>query len=213
MARIAARDGVAVIVATPHWNAASNSLSFEEIAERVRLLQDRLDSESIPVAVRPGAEVALVPELVDAAENGRLPRLGGSQFVLVEAPPYTTWEMMRHILFELQLRGVQVVLAHPERAGPVLEDYSRAEELRAGGVRLQVVAADLVRRWSNSVGRLARRLIRDGLADLLASDAHDARRQVPRLQHVRRMVDRLGGRGTFERLTRDAPAAILGMQA
>ena len=218
MARMAAADGVKVIVATPHWDAVSRPLDMDFLAERVAELQARIEAEGIELRIEPGAEVMLSPDLVERAEAGDLPRLAGSEYVLVEAPAYVTWDVMRRTLFELQLRGVRLVLAHPERAGPVLEDYSRAAELSSGGIKLQVTATDLARPWtslgwSNSVIRVARALIRDGLADLLASDAHGVKGAPPGLTRVRRLVERLGGRGTFERLTVSGPMAILNSRA
>ncbi len=209
MARIAAADGVRVIVATPHWNAVNAPFSPQMVVDEAAALQERLDEEGIPVRIEPGAEIALTGELLEAVDKADLPRLAGTKWVLVEALPYLPWDVMRRLLFELQLRGLRIVLAHPERAEPILENPDRAAELSSSGVKLQVVASDLERRWGNSVVRVARRLIKDGLADLLASDAHDAKLAAPRLSRVKRMVDKLGGPGTFERLTEQGPAAIL----
>ena len=209
MARIAAADGIKVIVATPHWNVLAAPPDPADIRQRVQELQERLDAEGIGVRILPGAEIALIPDLVEAADELELPRLGDSEFILVEALPYLTWEAMRHLIFELQIRGHHIVLAHPERATPILEDYSRVEHLHSAGVRLQVVATAFARRWGNSVARVARRLVKERLADLLASDAHNAQQQPPKLTSAQRLVERLGGRDMFQALTQKGPAEIL----
>lgn len=211
MARIAATDGTRLIVATPHWQSGYAAPTGDFLEERTQELRAAVREAGVGVRIEPGAEVAITPALIEAADSGRLPTLAGGRCVLVEALPYADWDLVRHVLFELQIRSVGLVLAHPERTAAIHERYERAAELRAAGVKLQVVASSLAGQSSVAVRRVARRLVRDGLVDLLGSDAHDAGLVSPRLSRVRRVVERLGGAGTFERLTVVAPARIVGL--
>ena len=78
-------------------------------------------------------------------------------------------------IFELQGRGYEVIIAHPERYRAIQEDIELAERLVRMGCRLQA-SADFV-----SGGRFgrekkpARRLLDAGLYDYIASDAHTLR--------------------------------------
>lgn len=209
MARVAEAEGVRAIIATPHWAATQNAPGWETLTQRTSVLQAAVDEAGLNLRLYPGAELALTTTLLDAAATGPLPCLAGTRYILVEVPAYADWEMARRIIFELQLRGYRIVLAHPERISALVEVPERARELTAGGVVLQVTTPGLLSRFSRDATRLARWLVAQGLADLLATDAHSPRTDPPRLSKARKLVTRLAGPKAFERLTSATPAEIL----
>lgn len=213
MARVAAADGIKVIVATPHWNPGENAPAPALIEERVAELQAAVARLGVDLRIEPGAEAALTPDLAHAVARGQVPALAGSRYLLVEILPYTGWDLVRRVLFELQLHGVGIVLAHPERAACIHERYDRVRELKAGGILMQVVASGLSGAVGPSARRVARRLLRDGLVDILATDAHGPRDLAPRLTPLERAVERLAGRGAFHELTVRRPSDLLDSRA
>lgn len=208
MARIASADGVGTVVATPHWPVSGTRHTPEQIAERVATLQAAVDAAGIKLRILPGAELALTPAVLQVAE-GELPTLAGTRYVLAEILPYSEWTLCKQMIFELQLRGYRVVLAHAERATPLVERPERAEELASGGALLQVTVGGLTGQISQSAKKLGRRLVKAGLAKMLATDAHDARKSPPKLTPARKLVTKLGGKDAFEALTVKGPGEIL----
>ena len=83
------------------------------------------------------------------------------------------------MLFQLSAHDYRVLLAHPERNQTFQRDHRRLAALVERGTLLQVTASALAstRRGSRS-RRLAHDLVREGLAHVIASDAHGA--HVPR---------------------------------
>ena len=80
------------------------------------------------------------------------------------------WE---RVFYTLQSTyGLDIVLAHPERYSSVLEDFDLAYRMHDAGVRMQVSAGDVLGSRFNKAVRTARRLVSEGLADALVSDAH-----------------------------------------
>jgi protein-tyrosine phosphatase len=209
MAQMAAADGIGTIIATPHWPTSGVRLSPEQIAARVATLQQAVDEAGIKLRLMPGAELALTPAVLQA-EEGTLPTLAGSRYVLAEVLPYSDWTLCKGLIFELQVRGYKVVLAHAERATPLVEEPERAEQLVAGGTLLQVTVGGLLGQISMSAKGLARRLVKAGLVAMVATDAHDLRKSPPKLTPARKIVTKLGGQGAFERLTVNGPREILG---
>ena len=74
---------------------------------------------------------------------------------------------------ELRERGFGVVIAHPERSAGVLDHDAAAlrRELAAGSV-LQVNAFSLTGQHGIAAQAAGLRLVREGLAGVVASDAH-----------------------------------------
>ncbi len=211
MARIAAADGVRVIVATPHWRAGPEAPNGYATVEWAARLQQHLTREGIDITILPGAEVMLDAEAAEAARQGLLPTLACTDAVLIEPAPYTDWRTFRGLIFELQRAGYRPVLAHAERLADFGWGIDRCGELHAASVVLQVTALGLRGLSGPRVRAMARLLIKRRLASLLASDAHDAGQRAPRLSALARTVDRLGGRGMFRALTAEIPRRLLGL--
>ena len=205
IARAAAAAGIRTLVATPHV-AAQYPNDAETIARLVVEVSERLERERIPVAVLPGAEIAIthLPEL-DPAQLSLL-GLGGGPWLLVEPPFSPVAPGLRASLLDLRRRGHRLVLAHPERCGALQRDHDVLRSLADAGVLMSITAGSLVGRFGGEVRRHALALAREGLIHNVTSDAHDTRRRAPGL------ADELeqAGLGPLRQWLTDAvPAAIL----
>ena len=163
-----AREGVEVVVCTPHLMASRAHAAPDQEHQRVFDALAPLVPASI--ALTRGWEIMLDVPGVDL----RAPHLalGGSSAVLVEFPHGSLPVNSAAELFRLSMSGVVPVLAHPERyAGCSL---AQVREWRGAGAAMQVDATMLM--GDGTRARLARQLLAAGLVDMLASDNHgDAR--------------------------------------
>jgi protein-tyrosine phosphatase len=205
IARAAVEDGISVIAATPHvrddWPTAA-----EVMESRVAELAAELELAGIPLEVRRGGEIAIEWLNRLPAEELRRFGLGGSRYLLVETP-YHGWPFgIGHVFFELQEKGFVPVLAHPERNPDVRAHPERLEQLVEAGVLVQVTAASIDGRIGSRTQACGLWLIRNGLAHLLASDAHHASVRAVGMAAAAQVV---GGGSLAQWLTRDVPAAIL----
>ncbi len=210
MARLAVEDGITSVVCTPHM-AVEHPFPPGFIGERVAQLAQALQEAGIPLQVLPGAEIVLSAELPRYASMGKLPTLGeGSRHLLIELPFVGTPVFAEQVFFELQLAGYTPVIAHPERSNLGLQQPKVLEQLAERGILLQVNVTSLLGREGPHVRRLALKLIRQGTATLIASDAHNAHDRVPVLSSCRRLINRLRKPGLFEALTCDNPGRVIG---
>jgi protein-tyrosine phosphatase len=205
IARAALEDGITVIAGTPHvrddWPTEAESME-RAVAE----LRAELEASKVHLDVRPGGEVALDWTVKLSVDELRRFGLGGSRYLLVETP-YHGWPLqLPGVLLSLRDQGLVPVLAHPERNVEVQTRPERLGPLVEGGVLVQITAASV----DGRIGRRARdcglRLVRAGLAHLLASDAHHASVRAVGLTAA---VDAVGGGALGEWLTSGVPAAIL----
>ncbi len=94
--------------------------------------------------------------------------LAGSRYYLVEFPRSVVGEFAAHALHDIARAGVVPVLAHPERYDACTPAAVRA--WREAGARMQVDARALGRPTTRGVR--ARRMIAEGVADVIAADNH-----------------------------------------
>jgi protein-tyrosine phosphatase len=198
--RAAVADGITGLAATPHVRA-DYPTSAAAMGAALAELREAVAREGIPLELHAGGEVAL--ERL-GADDLRGFALAGSRYLLVEVP-YAGWPLdLAAKLFELQVRGLVPVLAHPERNAEATPD--RLEPLLAAGALAQVTAASLDGRLGRTVQRAGLELVRRGLAHLIASDAH-----APALRGIG-MSDAaaaVGDEALARWLTLDVPAAIV----
>lgn len=209
LTRVAASTGTHTLVATPHidntWGVDPAS-----VPGHVAALNDVLRARRVGVELVQGGEVTVERALTldDDALAGV--RLGGGPWLLVESPlgPSPGLERM---LFELQVRGVRMVLAHVERSPAFQRDPDALRALVEGGALSQITASSLEGRFGRTARRAALDFVRQGLVHDVASDAHDASHRPPGLRAALEGADGdVPGLATqIAWLTEEVPAAIL----
>jgi protein-tyrosine phosphatase len=207
IARAAFAGGITVIAGTPHvrddWPTDAGVME-QKVAE----LRAELEQAGIPLDVRPGGEIALDWLARLPLDELRRFGLGGNpRYLLVETPYYGWPRDLAERLFALRGAGITPVLAHPERNREVQAHPERLVPIVQSGVLVQVTAASVDGRIGRRVRYCGLTLIAQGLAHMLASDAHHA---TVRAVGMAGAVEAVGNEALAAWLTRDVPAAILG---
>lgn len=210
MGRVAADAGLRTIVATPHIRE-DYPFDLDEIPRRVREVEDAFAAAGVAVAVRAGGEVSLATASELSDDELRRVALGGGPYLLVESPYTTATDMLENEIFNLQLRGFRVVLAHPERSPSFLADIERLAAVVERGALCSVTAASMAGRFGRTVQRFTREMFRAGLVHDVASDAHDPERRPPILTAGFEVLDAdlrgLAAQASW--YTEDVPGAVL----
>ena len=117
MCRIAERDGIQVIVATPHSMNGVHNVGKQSIVSGVDTLNQVLQSEGMSLSVVPGAEIHVNTALPFMYESDELVTINSTEYVLVEFPMQGIPYGFEEVYFQLRLRGARLVIAH-SRAVP-----------------------------------------------------------------------------------------------
>lgn len=178
LARAAVAAGTTTLVATSHVNDFSN-LRAERMAAGLEELRAELRRHEIPLDVRPGGEIGLerVPALDD--DELRAFALGGGPYLLLECPLFGDAGALEPTVQDLQRRGHDILLAHPERCPALQHAPERLRELVKGGALVQLTAGALTGDFGEPPRRMAADLLRAGQAHVVASDAHDVNLRPP----------------------------------
>ena len=185
--RDAARQGTAVLFATPHvW---PHFLLDDERERAVREAFGRL----VPVAgldLRLGWELSPSPALL--REDPRRYELEGTGCVLMEMPFSGPADGLFALAEHAERAGLRPVVAHPERTEAVQAEPRLVDELAARGWLVQVNATSVTGYHGPIAELLAWDLLERGLVSLVASDGHRAARPA-RLDGAYRLArERLG---------------------
>ena len=166
----AARHGTRVLYATPHvWPSLPLTRPREE-AVRVAY------AEMAPAVAEHGLDLQLGWELTPTEalleEDPARYRLGGLPAVLMEVPFHGSLALAERLGEHVAASGLNPIVAHPERAEHVREGLEAVAAFRERGWLIQVNATSLLGAHGLEQEEAAWRLLRGGLADLVASDGH-----------------------------------------
>ena len=200
MARLAAADGIARLLATPHALRLDGGIDAAEVQGRVRTLQVAVAAAGLPLTVGYGAEMPLIAALPRQIDAGSYLSLNGSRYLLIEPPYYGLPGDWENLLWQVQMRGLTPVLAHPERHPQLAGDLKRLRRVVERGCLLQITSGSLEGLFGGQAQAAARRLLRESLVHLLASDAHNATSRPPHVAKAVALAAEIIGREAAFRL-------------
>ena len=132
----------------------------------------------------------------------------GGKAVLVEFPNDAFPAGIVARFFDLRMKRLRPVLAHPERYRPVWKDVSVLDPLLDGGAVLLLDVAALVGKYGRAPERAAIALLEAGYYEAACSDAHRAA-DVDQVARGIERLEELMGKEEAEYLMREGPLAIL----
>lgn len=209
MARMAVDDGIRTVACTPHIYPGMYENALPGIRAAIAAFQAELDSRGIALRLVEGADVHLVPGLLQGLREGRVATLGGSRYLLLEPPHHVAPPRFQDSVFELMAAGYVPVITHPERLSWVEDQYEVFVALSRRGAWMQVTAGAMTGRYGRRVQYWAERFTGEGHTMLLATDAHHPVRRPPLLAEAREAAAKLVGDEEAGHMVRTRPAGIL----
>ncbi len=209
MARMAVADGITDVACTPHIYPGLYENDAAGIRKAISAMRQTLASEGIALTLHEGADVHLAPALVRDIRADRIPTLAGSRYLLLEPPHHVAPPRFEESVFELMAAGIVPVITHPERLSWIEQHYEVFIRLSTRGAWMQITSGALTGRFGKRPRYWADRLVSEGHAMLLATDAHDPRRRPPLLTEGGEAAARLVGSQEATHMIVTRPAGIV----
>jgi protein-tyrosine phosphatase len=212
VAQLAASGGTRVIAATPHSPGSTGCRHYDPALIRARVdeLNAALAAEQLALEVVTGTEICYDSSIVEQLKRGELLTYGRGRAILLELSHNTIPPTFENALFNLQIAGYRVVLAHPERIVEVQRDPNRLLPLIERGALMQITAAALAGEQGERLRVTTETLLKHGMAHILASDTHGVPpRRSPLLAGAHDRAAALIGQAAATALVASTPAALL----
>ena len=211
MAMQAVADGIRGLIATPHTLNGVFTNRFQEISAGIGDLRRMLQDAHIELALYPGAEEHFRPGLFQRISGGESSTLNNTgKYVLVEFPFHCVPAEAKDELFQLKLKGITPILAHPERNTVFQEHPDMLADMIASGALTQITAMSVVGEMDETAMEFSHRLIRWRMAHIIASDAHSSEYRAPVLSKAVQLAGKiLKSKSEAMKMVCDHPQAIL----
>lgn len=190
MARLAADNGTKAIFATPHCNMPGVFENFRsaQLEQKLVDLQKALKEHEIALTLYSGQEIYLEDSFLQRLKKNELITLNGSRYVLVELDFYERADEAYKKTEALVSEGYVPIVAHPERYAFVGEDEDAVRRLRRTGALIQLNSGSFRGSFGRMPAKIAVNVMKDQLADFVASDAHSQYSRTPDLSQVHEFI-------------------------
>lgn len=210
MASIAAMDGISGIVCTPHCSPAFPGNDRKGIMAAVEQLRTRLRQAKIVLDIYPGCELAIDANLPEKINSGELLTINDNRKIaLIEMPPEVIPPNLGRFFWTLRTRGVNTVLAHPERNYFLMKNPSVLLEWVREGVMVQITAASLMGLFGQGIRDFSLRLLRHRMVHFVATDSHSSCQRAPGLSEAHEIAQTVVGLEETYRIFHEYPAQVL----
>ncbi len=209
MFRIAWENGIRRMILTPHNKPERRNISKMSLEKGLAELRQALGDLGMDMELYAGSEIYYRSDVAELLEQGDIPTMAGSSYVLVEFSPMDGFDHIRNGIYRLQAAGYQPVLAHAERYRCVSSSMEKAGELYGMGCYIQVNADSIMGANGWQVRHFARMLLKKRMAHFVATDAHDDMRRAPCLVNCVKYIGRHFGEDYMAQLFQVNPSRII----
>jgi protein-tyrosine phosphatase len=195
--------GYKKLVTTPHINGDVFRNTPAIIGEGQSTVLRALQQTGMKVEFRAAAEYLMDDEFTKTLSAGGPFLTLKDNLILVELSFVVAALNLKDILFQLQLKGYQPVLAHPERYLYFAGNKAWYDQLRDSGCYFQLNLLSFAGYYGREARDLALYLVKKGYVDFLGTDLHHGRHlEVLRSnQAIGKAVQQLEDRGLLRNST------------
>jgi len=164
--------GYKKLIVTPHIQNEFFKNTPEIINSGLAKLREAVAKIGIPIALKAAAEYLVDDGFEDKIKKGNLLAFGDN-YLLIELSYFNPHPNIKEIIFNLQVDGYKVILAHPERYSYWFTDFSKFEELKDRNVYFQINLISLARHYPDPVKKTTEMLIDKNMVEFVGTDIHN----------------------------------------
>ena len=203
------RQGVRVLCATPHLRKGMFETPDQEIRVQFSDLLKRVAQRGFPMRLFLSREYHCDDLFREHLEARRVLCMGTGNTLLIEFSHLHSYDTMRAWVSDLRDLGYRPLIAHAERYPALTGSPERVSALIDMGAKIQMNAGSILGREGFRQASWSRRLLKEGLVFIVASDSHDPIDRPPELEACANYLRKKVGETYMQALLRDNPIEIL----
>lgn len=197
--------GITDIVFTPHFESIPNRMIPNiNINESFNAFKKHLEDENLNINIYLGNEITISDNLIKDLKNSKCLSINGSKYILLELDFFAAEEEIGELIYELELAGYRVIIAHAERY--MYADYKYIEMLVREGALIQINATSIITKHP-FLRKFIMKLIKNNLVHFVSSDVHFGREN--KMLEAYQMVAKKIGKDIANKLFIDNPRKVL----
>lgn len=173
MLKKAEESGTTDIIATPHFMRGRFEVEYKDVIKRAEELKKIVKENNIHINIYVGQEVYYSKNLLEYYNDKIIGTINNTKYMLIELPmlEFDIDEVINTI-YELQIRGIVPIIAHPERYKPFIKKPSMINKLINEGMLFQMNAGSISGDFGKDVKKTAAKYLEHNVYSFIGSDAH-----------------------------------------
>jgi protein-tyrosine phosphatase len=177
------------LITTPHTLQGIHPNTKETLTAAHALLSDKLPAN---ITFNLSSEYFLDEQFDEQLNAQAVMPMAGNR-LLIEFSQISKPLDLEEKIFDLGIKGYQVILAHPERFQFFHRQFDYYKRLKEMGVELQLNALSLTGHYGKNVKSVAEKLVEKDMIDFIGTDIHHVRhleilKQVPGTKSFERLI-------------------------
>ena len=165
--------GYKKVIITPHFQYPRFPNKEDDIVNRYNELKKQAQDAGVEIEIAGiGGEYRIDSGFAQRLEKPQFLRVAG-KYVLVEYSLHQQMMGSDELIFDLQMKGYEVILAHPERYPYLNVQGMRMEQLKNQGVFFQINVLSLGGFYGEEAKRKAYEMLDLGWVEFMGTDTHN----------------------------------------
>ena len=161
------------VIITPHFQYPRFPNDEDDIRHRYEEVKQQAKEQGVEIELRGiGGEYRIDSGFQARLDNPRFLKIG-DKYVLVEFSLHQQMMGSDEMIFDLQMKGYDVILAHPERYPYMNINGMRMEQLKNQGVFFQINALSLGGFYGDDAKQRAYDMLERGWVEFMGTDTHN----------------------------------------
>jgi len=166
--------GYKKFICTPHILNGVHNNSPETILPKLAIVQNALKERQVNVEIAAAAEYMIDDVFEQHLKDAKPLLTFGDNYILVEMSYMAEATNLYSVLYDLAIKGMQPILAHPERYAYFHKSFDRYYDIKNRNVFFQVNLLSLSGYYGKQVKQVAERLIKEKMVEFIGTDMHHA---------------------------------------
>ena len=187
MLKKAEKSGTTDIIATPHFMRGRFEVEYNEVLKKVEELKEISRENNIDINIYSGQEIYYNKNMLEYYNDNMIGTINNTKYMLIELPmlEFNIDEVINTI-YELQIRGITPIIAHPERYKPFIKKPSMINTFIKEGMLFQLNAGSITGAFGKDVKKTANKYLENNIYSFIGSDAH---RDIGRDTDIKQALD------------------------
>ena len=177
------KDGIRMIVATPHIHPGSRPFDREHYENALERVNEYCRQKGYKLKILPGGEIKYSDSTARLLRDGAVPTMNGTRFVLIEWSTEASYDTICKGIREISNAGYTVIIAHIERYPSLYMHANAISDMRRQfHLRVQIDCEAMLDRGTFFERRFLKALLKLRAVDFISTDAHDTDDRSPRMK-------------------------------
>ena len=209
---IARRSGTGILCFTPHVYPEFFGDNAEAIVRNFGIIKEKASAAFPDMEFYLGSEVHYTPSTLSWIRDKKAFTMNGTNSVLLEFDTHDDTGKIIKAVSQLLNNGFRPIIAHPERYEKFCSAYKEIDRMKYDGVLIQCDCGAFTGDFGFGQKHKSRGLLKRGLVDIIATDAHGVEGRNTDLSRCAQYVTETCGERYARSLFYKVPLDVLGIK-